>query len=288
MKISLLLLLSLSTVIFLTGCTSAISTTQSAETLKPGQFQVSAATNVAIPASRVIDAYDKAKTLGKKLLADSNYQPTEQEKQDYLSAAIGLALSAPGIAPDFMARYGVADNVDVGLRYSTTGLHGDVKLQFLDAAGWHGAVSLGFQHHIYSGIIFDLLEYIDVKDFSRNDIELPVLFGRSFGYRGLRRSAGDANVSGVKMSGRIWFGPKYILSRTKIDAKLTNIDASLQTSENFSYLGGTLGGAVGISGLEAFVEVTTMYLDAKATILDQRRQLGGIVVMPTIGVQAAF
>jgi hypothetical protein len=271
------------------SCTSAISTTQSAETLRTGQAQVSIANNVAIPASRVIAAYDQAKSVARKLADDVNYKPTEQDKQDYLGAAIGLALSPPGVAADFMIRYGVADHLDAGLRYSTSGIHVDLKYQFLDAAGWHGAVSLGVRHHMFSGLIFDLLEYIDIKDFSRNDVEIPLLVGRSFGHRGLRKLRNaTSNSANSLLSGRYWFGPKFIASKTTIDANLMRFDTSLTISDTFTYVGGVAGGSIGLRGLELFAEITAMHLNANVNVLGQQRQLGGVVVMPSIGLQAAF
>lgn len=263
------------------ACVSAISTTQSAETLRPGQVMASGATNVSVPVTQVIDALDAAYDLEERYRADSNYQPTEDEAQDYLDAAIGLALNAPGGGMDFMLRYGVARHVDVGLRYSTTGVHGDAKFQFLDQGpgGWAGAISLGYQYHLFQGVVFDVLEYLQIDDFSRHDLEIPLLFGRSFG---------QPLGSGLALSGRTWFGPKVIVSRVAIDAALQRFDESLSTETTMFYAGGLLGAAIGLSGFEVFAELTVMHLTANATVLGRERDLGGWIVMPTFGVQGRF
>ena len=78
-----------------------------------------------------------------------------------------------------MVRYGLADKFDAGLRWTTTGIHADGKYQFLDhASGWDGAISLGVSHHFFDGFVFDVLEFLKIEDFSRNDIEIPLIFGK--------------------------------------------------------------------------------------------------------------
>lgn len=263
------------------ACASAISTTQSAETLAPGHVLVSAGNNVSIPASRIVDTLDAAGDLEKKLRADPNYKFTDQERASYEDAVLGLALNQPGVAADFMARYGIAKHLDVGLRYSSTGVHLDAKYQFLDRgpSGWHGAVSLGVRRHLFSGLLFDVLEKVDIKDFSRTDLELPLLFGRSF----RQKFSGS-----LALSGRAWFGPKLILSKVSVDAKLAAIDETLTLDDRMYYLGGVAGGAFGISPFELFAELTVMNLVAKPTIANRQRDLGGIMIMPTVGIQARF
>ena len=267
---------------FVSGaCASAISTTQSAETLAPGHVMVSAGNNVSIPASRIVDTLDAASNLEEKLRADPNYQFTDQERATYEDAVLGLALNQPGVAADFMVRYGIAKHLDAGLRYSTTGVHLDAKYQFLDRrpSGWHGAVSLGVRRHVFSGLIFDVLEKVDIKDFSRTDLELPLLFGRSF-----RQKIGG----GLALSGRTWFGPKLILSKVSVDAKLGAVDETLSLNERMYYLGGVAGGSFGLSPIELFAELTVMNLVAKPTIANRQRDLGGVMIMPTVGIQARF
>ena len=263
------------------GCASAISTTQSAETLAPGRVLVSASNNVSIPASRIVDTLDAAGTLEEKLRADPAYKFTDEERATYEDAVLGLALNQPGVAADFMVRYGIAKHLDAGLRYSTTGVHLDAKYQFLDRgpSGWHGAVSLGVRRHLFSGLLFDVLEKVDIKDFSRTDLELPLLLGRSF-----RQKIGG----GLSLAGRTWFGPKLIMSKVSVDAKLGAIDETLTLNDRMYYFGGVAGASFGISPFELFAELTVMNLVAKPTIANRQRDLGGIMVMPTIGVQARF
>jgi hypothetical protein len=268
------------------GCTSAISTTQSAETLKRGQVFVSAGFNVSIPASKVVDGLDQAYHLEQKLRDDPGYQPSEEEQQAYLTTALSLGLFTSGAGNEFMLRYGLLEHLDLGLRYSISGVHGDAKWQFLDGgrSGWHGAVSVGYQHHIFEGFVFDLLDKVDINDFKRDDLELPLLFGRSFGPRGLR----ETSLTDFPLSGRFWIGPKLILSRVHLDARLTGFDESLTTDGTLWYAGGVVGGAIGLAGIEAYAELTVMELSFHATVFDRDRDLGGLIVMPAFGLQGTF
>jgi hypothetical protein len=269
-------------VLSLAGCSSAISTLQSPDVLRPGHVSVTAGIDVAIPVSRIADVLDQASALEDKVKADPGYQPTDEEKQAYLGAALGLALNAPGPITDVMGRVGLGHGFDVGLRYSATGLHGDVKWQFWNQGpdGWRAAVSVGYQYHRFKGLIFDLLEYIDIKDFSRHDLEIPLLVGRAFGE--------DADGAYPGWSGRVWGGPKLIVAWVSIDAKLDQFDDTLDHDGTMVYVGGVVGGALGYRGIELYLEMTVMHLSAEATILGAERDLGGIVLMPSFGLMTRF
>ncbi len=242
---------------------------------------VSAGNNVSVPASRIVDTIDAATNLEEKLRNNPQYQVTAEDRAQYEDAVLGLALNQPGAAADFMIRYGVAKHFDAGLRYSSTGVHLDAKYQFLDGGptGWHGALSLGVRRHLFSGLLFDVLDKIDINDFSRTDVEVPLLFGRSF-----RQKIGG----GLSLSGRTWFGPKVIFSKVAVDAKLGTIDETLTLEDHMYYAGALAGGAFGIAPIELFAEITVLNLVAKPTIASRQRDLGGIIVMPTVGVQARF
>jgi hypothetical protein len=261
------------------GCSTALSTMQSAETLPARKWHVGVGMDVAVPVSRIADALQAAYHVEEKVRAEgTNYTPTDEDRREYTDAIIGLALSAPGTGVDVMVRRGLGAQVDVGARYTTTGLHADVKWQFLgsnrvDAAadGWNGALSVGYGYHSFDGLLFDVLELVQVDDFSRHDLEVPLIFGRRFG-----------------RFGRTWFGPKLIAAKVHVDAQLQRLDATLDTDAWITYVGGFAGIAGGYRGFEAFVELTVMDLRAKPTILGEKRDLGGIVVMPAAGVVARF
>jgi hypothetical protein len=257
---------------FLTACTTAISTVQPADTVPKGHWHVSGGIDVAIPVSRIVDVLDAAIDLEEKLRDDPGYEPSDEELEGYAEAAFALALSPPGTGLDFMLRYGLADHLDAGLRYTPTGVHIDAKWQFLrsDAGGWDGALSVGYAYHLFDGLLFDVLELLRIDDFSRHDVEIPIIFGKKHRF------------------GRIWLGPKAIIAFVSIDATLELADESLTTEDVMYYLGGFGGLSLGFRGFEAFAELTVMDLVAEPTVLGAERDLGGVVIMPSVGVLGRF
>ncbi len=245
---------------------------QPADTLKPGRFHVGVGSNLSIPASRIVDAIDTSTTLADKYADDPNYSPSEQEQRDYTASLVGLILNAPGINSDFMVRYGLIDKLDAGLRWTSTGVHGDAKYQFLDhASGWQGAISLGVSHHFFDGTVFDVLEYLHIDDFSRNDIEVPLIFGKRFGSWGY-----------------LWGGPKYVFAKYSVDATIDNVAGLQSSDDSIHYYGAYSGFGLGYKSIYAFAELTVMNMVAKPVILGEKTDLGGIIVMPAFGLMARW
>jgi hypothetical protein len=254
------------------GCATTLSTMQPADTLPPGGWHVGGGFNVNVPASRVIRALDVAYDLEQKLQDDPGYEPTEDEQRDYLDAAIGLAISAPGVTNDIMVRHGLWDRIDAGVRWTTTGLHLDAKLQFLHhPSGWNGSLSVGYVHHFFDGLLFDALDLLEVDDFSRHDVEVPLIFGRQLG-----------------AWGTLWGGPKYVAAWYHLDATLQDTEVVDSPDGMIHYVGGFAGFAAGYRGFRGFVELTVMNMIARPVILGRTVDLGGIVVVPSAGVMVRW
>jgi hypothetical protein len=270
-----------------TGCGTTLSTLQPAEPMRPGHVQAQAALDVNVPASRIVDAVDVVATLGSRYASDTGYKPTEAEQRQALAAGVGLGLSSPGVNPDFMLRMGVVKNLDVGLRWSGLALHADGKYRFLatkeptpeeeeDAQakvgdgpdrGFQGAVSVGISKALYSGFVFDALEFLDVDDYSRWNVEVPVIFGTRMGE-----------------FGHVWFGPKYIFSTYSVDASLKNVGVVPETSGTFHHLGAFGGAGLGYKVVFVFLELTVAKMFAEPEIFGQPTDLGGIVIVPAGGL----
>ncbi|MBX3226103.1 MAG: hypothetical protein KIT84_28990 [Labilithrix sp.] len=270
----------------LVGCSTTLSTLQPSEPMKPGHVQATGALNVNVPASRIIDAVDTTATLGDRYASNPQYQPSDVEQRQALAAAVGLGLSSPGVTPDIMLRMGVVKNLDVGLRWSSINAHLDAKYRFLttkdptaeeenDAGsfgngpdrGFQGAISIGVSKSLYNGFVFDLFEQLEIDDYSRWNIEVPVIFGTR-----------------MKDFGHVWFGPKYIYSRYSVDAILQNVGAVPRTSGSIHHIGGFGGVAVGYKVFFVFLELTVAKMFAEPTIFGQKTDLGGIVAMPAFGL----
>ena len=270
-----------------TACSTTLSTLQPAEPMRPGHVQAQAALDVNVPASRIVDAVDVVATLGDRYASDPAYRPSADEQRRALAAGVGLGLSAPGVNPDFMLRMGVVKNLDVGLRWSGLAAHADGKYRFLATKeptaeeeeaeegtigngpdrGFQGAVSIGISKALYNGFVFDALDYLEVGDYSRWNIEVPVIFGTRL-----------ADV------GHVWFGPKYVFSTYSVDASLKNIGAVPESSGTIHHLGAFGGIGVGYKVVFVFAELTIAKMFAQPEIFGQKTDLGGIVVAPAGGL----
>lgn len=252
-----------------TGCGTSLATLQPAETMAPGHVHVSGALAVNVPASRVVEAVDVANDIANRY-ADPGYKPSTEDQRRMLGAAVGLALSSPGVNPDLMLRVGILRNLDAGLRWSGLAAHLDAKYRFLggeEPNDFQGAVSVGVSKALYSGLVFDVLEKLDIDDYSRWNVEVPVIFGKRLG---------DV--------GHVWFGPKYVLSRYSVDASLQNVGVVPTTSGTFHHLAGFVGAGVGYKHVFLFGELTIAKMWAKPEIFGEKVDLGGIVVVPAVGL----
>ena len=263
----LFLLLALAT----TGCSTALSTMQPADTLRAGGWHIGGGAAVSIPVTRIVDALDQAGTIGNKYRMDATYQPTAEEQRQVFDAAVGLALSAPGVTYDVMIRYGIIDRLDAGVRWTTTGLHLDLKFQFLRNGGWDGSISAGYAWHFFEGFLFDVLDYLHVADYSRHDLEVPVILGRRLGKWGY-----------------VWGGPKYVMARYSLVAGIPNVTQPFASSGFIHYIGGFAGFGVGYRWVYVFAELTVMDMIASPEILGKPVDIGGAIVVPALGIMARF
>ncbi|MCW5831796.1 MAG: hypothetical protein KIS78_05010 [Labilithrix sp.] len=269
------------------GCSTTLSTLQPAEPMRPGHVQAQAALDVNVPASRIVDAVDVVGTLGDRYASDPSYRPTPDEQRRALAAGVGLGLSSPGVNPDFMLRMGVVKDLDVGLRWSGLAAHADGKYRFLATRepsqeeekaesgkigngpdrGFQGAVSIGVSKALYNGFVFDALDFLEVGDYSRWNVEVPVIFG-----------------SRLADFGHVWFGPKYVFSTYSVDASLKNVGVVPETTGTIHHLGAFAGAGVGYKVVFVFLELSVMKMFAEPEVFGQRTDLGGIVVAPAGGL----
>jgi hypothetical protein len=253
------------------GCSTTLSTLQPAETLKEGSIHAGVAANVNAPVGRVIDVLGVGQTAATKVIQDGKYTPTQDEQQKLLDAAVGLGLNPPGATPDVMIRYGFYKGFDAGLRYSGSAMHVDAKAQFLGGGEdeWAGSISLGYSRARYHGIGFDVVDVVQIAEFSRHNLEVPLLFGRRLG-----------------PFGHVWAGPKYVGSYYRLDATIRNVGAVPTTSGVIHYLGGFAGVALGYKHVFAMAEITIADMIARPLVYGREVDVGGIVVMPSLGVMA--
>jgi hypothetical protein len=276
-----------------TGCASTLSTMQTAVPLERGQIQVSAGLGAYAPLGTLWDVAklgkDQASRIKDVVTEGEDYTLTEEDQQRLLGAGISLATAPPGVNYEFMARTGLLKNLDGGVRYSSTQLRADLKYRFLHSADesldLHEvertskdlAIGLALSRQFFSGPLVDALSFVQLDEFSRWDLEVPL-------YASI--DVGDIF--------KLYAAPKYVYSRTNIEQRLVdtgeeagrivNLPGAVPSRVNSHFWGSTFGVAVGYRYVHLFAELTGGYTSAKADVLGQERDLGGVTLYPAIGL----
>ena len=283
----------LSLVLLASGCATTLSTMQTAVPLERGQVQVSAGLGAYAPLGTILDTAQIGKDQAERILDvvanGEDYTLTQEDQRRLLGAGISLAVAPPGVNYELMARTGLLKNLDGGVRYSSTQLRADLKYRFLHRADesldLHEvertskdlAIGLAVSRQIFSGPLVDALKFVQMDDFSRWDIEVPL-------YASI--DVGDVF--------KLYAAPKYVYSSTTIDQRLVdaeeeagrivNLPGVVPSRVNGHFWGSTFGVAVGYRYVHLFAEFTGGYTSAKAEVLGEERDLGGVTLYPAIGL----
>jgi hypothetical protein len=276
-----------------TGCASTLSTLQTAVPLERGQVQVSAGMGAYAPLGTIWDVgklgKDQAGRIRRVVADGEDYTLSLEDQQALLGAGISLAVAPPGVNYEFMARTGLAKNLDVGVRYSSTELRADAKFRFLhggderpelhevERSSKDLAIGLGISRQIFSGPLVEALSFVQMDDFSRWNLEIPL-------YASI--DVGDVF--------KVYAAPKYIYGRTNIEqtliqaeeqaGRITNLPGTVPSRVDSHFWGSTVGVAVGYRYVHLFAELTGGYTSAKADVLGQERDLGGATLYPAFGI----
>jgi hypothetical protein len=199
-----------------------------------------------------------------------------------IAAGMALGTSPPGAVNEFMGRIGVVENLEVGLRYSGISLRLDGKYRLyhrdtpspetpLFDRSTDIALGVGVSRHIFKSPAFDVLELVEVADFSRYDLEVPLYLSLEWGPI-------------LKLYG----APKYVFSHTKFDEKLvgytSQTEYTLPARVNSHFVGTTVGAAVGYKWAFLFAELTGGYTFCTPRIFGVERDLGGVTLYPLLGL----
>lgn len=267
----------------LTGCASTLSTMDTARTMNPGQWRVNLATGVYVPAGAVIRLAANGVDLGRTLISE-NRDPTTAELDKLFEA--GLALAVLPIAPvqELQIRTGIVDNLDAGFRLATTGARLDVKYRFFQSADsrHHLSIGLGGSKYFFSGPVFDALAFVKVEDFSRYDVEVPLLYTYEAG--DIFRFYGGAKFI------RSWFSMSSKLVRAQSVAESNGSPTFFRSEEQMTFAGATFGIMLGYKHVFVSAELTSGLVIAEPAIYSfvtkqpEKRNLGGATFFPALGL----
>ena len=278
--------------VLVTGCASNLSTLQTAKPLARGQFQVSLGAGAFIPVGQLAEVADLGINKGKQLkdAVDSgqSVQLTQEDQQRLLTAGVSLGVAPPGIVNEVMIRAGLADSLDVGLRYSGISLRLDTKFRFFHSGDGEEvsensrrsvdmAIGLAGARHSFDNPVFDLLKVVQIEDFKRYDVEVPLYLSTDFG-----------DIL------RLYAAPKYVYSHTSLDEKLVNyaeqgkdvsgFDVGLPATVKSEFVGSTFGVSLGYKYVHVFAEITGGYTFCKPVLFGEKRNLGGATFYPAVGI----
>ncbi len=277
------------------GCATNLSALQTGKTLRPGQIRVGVGAGVYIPAGQVVTAIGEGVKQAKNGVSAAqnreNFSVSEDDQERLITTALALAVLPPSTSWEINARYGLLDNLDVGLRYGLNALRADAKLRLIHAGDPEGegqggrrsfdvSLGLGVSKYFFSNPLMEVLEKVKLASFSRWDIEVPAYISADFNpYFG------------------IYFSPKYIYSHTTVEMKILEVAESCGCLEEqlqvpatvkMHFVGATAGLRAGLPRFSVFVEMTAGNTFVKPTVIGKERNLGGVTLFPSIGLAGTF
>lgn len=275
----------------LSGCATTLSTMNTARTTPPGEFRVNAAAGVHLPGGAAVD-FARASLGVARSIREGAFELTPAEQESLYLGALSLALQPPYPVFEAGLRTGIVEDVDAGLKLSTTAIGLDARYRFWrsgDEEGihLHAAIGLGASRYFFSNPLFDVLELVRVGDFSRWDFEIPLLF--SFEH------------SRIAMG---YVGLKYVHTRFSIDQTLFKLQRAAnevagvpvltdRIQSPMHFYGGVFGFGIGYKHVWLLLELNAGYVWLRPRLyspVDEMvasRNLGGLTVYPAIGLAVA-
>ncbi|MGI5864785.1 MAG: hypothetical protein ACOX6T_22435 [Myxococcales bacterium] len=280
--------LALLSVVWASGCATNLSTMDTARTTPVKHVQVNMAYGIHAPLGWTSGLFDAGASMLQNKF-DGKPVFTADEAEELYESALELALMPPAAIWQLQARTGILDDLDVGLRYSTTQLRLDTKYRFHHAGdderrSSHAAIGFAVSKYLFSNPVFDWLGYIKIDGFSRWDFEVPLLY--SFEYR---------------RSFMFYCGAKYIYTRFSLDENLYNLQRKVveladqpaivdQVDSDMHFFGSVLGLGGGYKYVYVFTELSFGYVHSTPemySFIDKQkkpRDLGGVSIYPSIGL----
>lgn len=260
------------------GCAPALSTLTPAPVTPKKHVRGNMALGVSIPTGGIGDAFDTAESIAETVI-DGN-EITDEQVADLFEATSKVLVNLPSVVYELQGRYGATEWLDVGLRLALPGAFRlDGRYQFLrelsPTSTFAGSVGLGLTYYSLAiPVPSPIDEVIEIDDFTRFEVDIPVLFGWS----------GEI--------AHFWFGPKIVLSSYSVAmrAKLVDsVELGSISGTGFHY-GFQIGGAVGYKYAWLMFELTIAGLsgseDLDVDVLDIHRtvHIGGAVFYPAVGI----
>lgn len=266
------------------GCAPALSSMQPAHVAPKHHVQAEIGMDVSVPTGTIGKAIDAGYVLADRAQSE---KLTDEQINTLYEAGSALALNPPSATPHFGIGFTVIDDLEISARYSTNALRVGGRYQFLhkERHKVDASVGLGLGYYVLGIPGGDLLKVVELDDFSRFQIDVPLVFGTHGSWY------------------RLWGGPRFMYTHFGIDLNLalpaiTDIAyPGLREVASFSgngyYIGGQGGVAVGYKYVFLAFELTMVELlmSGDLSVLKQTRatlDLDSFIVYPAIGLMGEF
>jgi hypothetical protein len=261
------------------GCAPSLSTFQPASVARKGHLSASAGLEGNVPVGAFETLIDDGKTLAKQGMSG---QPlTDDQKWQIFDAGVNFILLTPSVTPHFAATYVPLDRFEVGVRYAGSAWRGGVRYQLVDRASgpFDMTVGLGVSRFSYEFPLSDQIPGLSLEDFSRWQIDVPLLIGTSRDWF------------------HVWAGPKLLFTTFSTELKLTLPSETTLASFDgtATFIGGQGGVALGYRWLFFAFELTlaealgTAHLSAVGLMPPTHdTKISSFTIYPSLGVMAEF
>jgi hypothetical protein len=223
------------------GCAPSLSTFQPAHVAPKGHVTASAGFELGVPVGAFSTLIDAGKDLASR--GQMGQALTDDDKWKIFDAGINLLLVTPSIGPHAALAYAPVARLEVGVRYAGSAWRLGGRYQLLDhnTGPVDLTVGVGVSRFTYSFPLADQIPVLQLDDFSRWQVDIPILVGTSRDWF------------------RVWAGPKILLSTfsTQLTLKLPPAERDLARFDGTaSFLGGQGGAAIGYRKLFVAFELT--------------------------------
>jgi hypothetical protein len=207
------------------ACAPSLSTFQPAQVAPKGHVTAEFGFEGGVPVGAFTALVDEGKTLARQ---GATGQPlTDDEKWKIFDAGVNLLLLTPSIGPHVGVTFVPVRRLEVGVRYAGAAWRAGARTQLLDRATgpFDLSVGLGLSRFAYEFPLADQIPGLELQDFSRWQVDVPVLLGTSRDWF------------------RVWAGPKLLLTRFSTSLRLSlPTDTTLASFDGTAAFVGAQGG----------------------------------------------
>jgi hypothetical protein len=245
-----------------------------------GHVQAELGFDVSVPTGTISDVIDAGESLSE---VAQERELSDEEQERLFRAGAALALNPPSATPHLGVAYTALDHLEIGGRYSIGALRLGARYQLLEQERHSVDLSagLGAARYVYEFPVSDQLPLLELHDFTRWQIDLPLLVGKHGTWY------------------RVWAGPRFLVTfygteltfeqpaisgGTGDESVLASVDGTA------TYLGGQVGAALGYKHVFLGFELTCakFWTNANLKLADTERELAldSVIIYPGFALMA--